>query len=109
MNGPATYQTRQHEARTAEEHISAWTMNDLLLYAVRAVEEAGVSVGHTKLVKTIRKAHRLGGIRFALVAVGVLIDSKSWAGFELFVNGYADPTGAHAARNADLRDSGVEC
>jgi hypothetical protein len=34
-------------------------------------------------------------------------EGESWAGFELYVNGYKDPTGAHAARNVDLERQAV--
>lgn len=94
-------QTLQHEAR-AEDFFATWGINELLQYGMKAAAEAGVQVGHTKLTKTIRHAHRVGGTRWAINAIGVLVESKSWQGFELFVNGYADPTGAHAARNVDL-------
>jgi len=37
-----------------------------------------------------------------------VIEARTWAGFELFViGGYADPTGAAAARNVDLERAGA--
>lgn len=101
----ATYATstpRQDEAGNQPEELVTWACN--ALYA------AGIRPQVTTIRRVIREANRRGGPDAARVAVKSFLDSafdRSWTGFELFVNGHADPTGAHAARNVDLERGGA--
>jgi hypothetical protein len=79
------------------------TVEDLIRYAARRFTEAGVEFRPSKMSKLIRNTSRISLAREAIDAyLTDLIDrvgDRSWRGFELFVNGYADPTGAHAVRS----------
>lgn len=89
----ATYTT------TTPRHDEAGQIEKLLRYAMTVRYDAPVS--HTRMVRIIRKAFRFGGARFALAAIDQHLHDATWAGLEIYVNGYADPTGALAAQRVD--------
>lgn len=78
------------------------TVESLLRYAAALLESHGIAVRPSQLSRFIRKMPSPAHARDALdIYLSRRVEGASWAGFELFVNGYADPTGAHAARNVD--------
>jgi hypothetical protein len=85
--------------KTGEHHD---TVEDLIRYAAHAFSRAGVDFRPAKMSRLIRRSYAAG---LAQASIHGYLDSAadrlSWGGFELYVNGYADPTGAHAAKNVD--------
>lgn len=82
------------------------TVESLIRYASEVFTVNGVGYSPAKMSKLIRseiRSSRTGADIRHLVDVFVareMVD-LDWRGFELFVNGYADPTGARAAHNVD--------
>lgn len=80
----------------------SWSIDQLMRYGMAAAGEIGVEVSPSKMSKVIRRAIRCGGgTLFTAQAIDRFLECRSWAGFEMFVNGYADPTGATAAQRVD--------
>lgn len=85
------------------------SVEELLRYAAHRFAAAGAEFRPPRMSRLIRGV----GIHLAKDAIDAYLVKAidrcdhSWAGFELFVNGYADPTGAHAARNVDLERNGA--
>ncbi|WP_339619859.1 hypothetical protein [uncultured Salinibacterium sp.] len=80
------------------------TVEDLTRFAANAFAAAGIEYRPARMSKFIRRIHRAGNeVRAAITRyLDNELDARSWAGFELYaVSGYADPTGARAARNVD--------
>lgn len=81
------------------------TVEDLIRYAAHRFAAAGFEFRPSRMSRLIRNASRIDIAREAIDAyLFDRLEEMSWSGFELFVNGYADPTGAHAARNLELRE-----
>lgn len=81
------------------------TVEDLFRYAAQQFEHARLPFRHTKMSKLIRSELRVGGVDVRRI-IDAWVDradhAATWEGFELFAVGcYADPTGAHAAKNID--------
>ena len=83
------------------------TAEQVLRYSARLFEEAGITFRPKWMQKVIRRELRVQGTERTVLLVERYVARKdhqlTYQGFELFVNGYADPTGAHAARNLDER------
>lgn len=80
-------------------------MEELIRYAHTRLSTEGETLPPARVSKLIRRLiHRCGERRIdaARVALDDYIESRTWIRFDLFVNGYVDPTGAHAARNLDM-------
>lgn len=82
---------------------------ELVVYAARRSEAEGIPFQHSKVSKMIRAAFRSDTPEYARAVVDAFIDERAherrWAGFQLYTNGVADPTGAHAAQNLDLANA----
>lgn len=93
---------------TSNNATGSTSVEELIRYAAHRFAAAGIPFRPPRMSRFIRN---LDDITDAKTAIdGYLrdrIESASWAGFELYVNGYADPTGAHAARNVDLERRAV--
>lgn len=83
------------------------TAEQVLRYAASLFDEAGIVFRPKWMQKIIRRELRLQGTEATVQLVERYVARKdhqlTYQGFELFVNGYADPTGARAARNLDDR------
>lgn len=95
----ATHTTGQHE-----------TVESLIRYAVERFNRRGIRFPAARMSKLIRRQWRSNGPTAARRAVDAYMAEDrsyvdSWAGFEEFVNGYADPTGELATRNLDRADA----
>jgi len=81
------------------------TVEDLVRYACRRFEQRGVLFRPSRVSKLIRNTIRAFDADTAKRAIDSYLaeeeHAQSWAGFELYVNGYADPTGERAAVNVD--------
>lgn len=91
------------------------TVEELIRYACRRFEQRGIPFPPARMSKLIRKAVRTVNSYAARRAIDSYLadqenvdsfsadrdNDRSWAGFELYVNGYADPTGERAAVNVD--------
>lgn len=80
------------------------TVEALISYAGHAFYNAGVPFRGGRMARLIRS---IGSTQQARSIIDTYladqIEAKSWQGFELYAHGgYADPTGATAARNVDL-------
>jgi hypothetical protein len=91
-------------SRQAADHLTGNhnTVEELLRYAARRFNAAGVGFRPSKMSKLIRSFAPPMDAKAAIDSyLADKVEAASWAGFELYVLGYADPTGAHAARNVD--------
>jgi len=78
------------------------TVEALIRYASMRFTAAGIEYRPSKMSKVIRRASRLTLAREIIDNyLSDRIEDASWRGFELFVNGHADPTAANAARNLE--------
>jgi hypothetical protein len=82
-------------------------VEELIRYGVHRFNARGIRFPAARMAKLIRRNIAAHGADAAKHVIDAYVaqdrgTARSWAGFELFVNGYADPTGAHAARNVDL-------
>lgn len=79
----------------------ATSVETLIRYAAHRFDAAGIEFRPPRMSRMIRNV----GITMARNAIDAYvidrISDASWNDFELFVNGYADPTGAFAVRNLD--------
>lgn len=83
------------------------TAEEVIRYAARLFNEAGIAFRPKWMQKIIRRELRLQGTEATCLIIERYVARKdhdlSYRSFELFVNGYADPTGAQAAHNMDER------
>ncbi|WP_426319929.1 hypothetical protein [Microbacterium sp. E-13] len=82
------------------------TVDELLHYAAFRCDAALIEFQPSKFSRMIRRAFREGSAEYAQKVIDKFIDERetrlSWAGFDIFAAGHADPVGEHAARNVDL-------
>ncbi|MEV7875559.1 hypothetical protein [Microbacterium sp. NPDC089188] len=81
------------------------TVEALISYAGHAFYNAGIPYRGGRMARLIRSIGSTQRARHIIdTYLADQIEAKSWQGFELYAHsGYADPTGATAARNVDLR------
>lgn len=91
------------------------SIEDLIRYGARLFEYRGIVMSPAKLSKIVRRFYRRRGANETrdmldafIVDVDLLADPDyvpTWAHFELFVNGYADPVGARVAHSLDIHNA----
>lgn len=93
---------------TAAYTTGTTSVDQLLRYAAHRFASAGVAFRPPRMSRFIRQFPDTATAKDAIdTYLADRLESASWAGFELYANGYADPTGAHAARNVDLERRAV--